>query len=109
MMLGRVAWMLGTGTVLGLVLTLFARKVSDMVHAGLDQPIEVDQAGSLEMFTLQNCFNQLITQVAQSQNVIAEQNADGVGTVGEQRGDVEALVVDGGAEVAPGGGAGSNT
>jgi PAS domain S-box-containing protein len=57
-------------------LRLFAGKVSDMVKSGVNQPIEMDNAGSLEMVTLQSGFNQLVLQVAQSQCVIAEHNAD---------------------------------
>ena len=34
---------------------------------------------------------------------VTEQDADGVGTAGEQRGNVEGFVVDGRAEVTPGG------
>ena len=57
-------------------LTLFARKVSDMARGGMDQPVQLDLGGSLEMATLQSGFNQLVRQVALSQSVIAKQNAD---------------------------------
>ena len=57
-------------------LAAFASKVSALVQAGVDQPIPLDEAASLEMHTLQSGFNQLVAQVVQSQRVIARQNAD---------------------------------
>jgi PAS domain S-box-containing protein len=57
-------------------LTRFARKVSSLVHAGVDQPLQLEPATSLEMVTLQNGFEQLVQQVVQSQRVIARHNAD---------------------------------
>ncbi|RFO97739.1 hypothetical protein DIC66_07785 [Rhodoferax lacus] len=56
-------------------LTAFAGKVSAMVQGGVDRPIQMDPAASLEMLTLQSGFNQLVQQVAHSQRVIAGQNA----------------------------------
>ena len=57
-------------------LKLFSDKVGEMILSGVDRTIDLGQVASLEIVTLQNGFNQLVRQVAQSHDVIARQNLE---------------------------------